>query len=321
MCWRTGSRPAALPGLPFDHERVIDSTDALALQEVPDNLVVVGGGYIGLELSTVFAKLGAEVTIVEALDQIGSGFDPDLMKPVTARLEQLGVRMLTDSKVRGLTGDGAELEVDGPGGTERVPASTVLVAVGRVPNSTDLQLEQAAIDLDADGRIPVDAQLRTASARIFAIGDLVPGPALAHKASEEGRVAAEVIAGLPSAFDQQVPAVAFTDPEVAQVGLTEREADDAGYTVAVGRARFRANGRARTLDVEHGLVKMVADADSQVLLGVGIAGPDASDLISEGVLAVEMAARVEDLVRTIHPHPTLSEAFVEAAYSLRRRLS
>lgn len=316
----TGSRPARLPDLPCDGVQILDSTSALALTHIPEDLVVVGGGYIGLELGTAYAKMGSTVTIVETLDRIGAGFDPDLMAPVEARLDELGVQVFTNALVQGRDPDGAAI-VEGPGGAKLVQASHILVSVGRVPNTDELQLERAGITLRTDGRIPVDSQMRTSSRRFFAIGDVVEGPALAHKASEQGRVAAEVIAGLPSGFDQHVPAVAFTDPEVAQVGLTEAQARDAGYDVAVGRSRFRANGRARTINQTDGLVKLVADKQSQMILGVGISGPDASDLISEGVLAVEMAARVDDLVRTIHPHPTLSESLVEAAYALLRRMN
>jgi dihydrolipoamide dehydrogenase len=307
----TGTEAATLPELPIDDDWVIDSTGALSLTAVPDTMIVVGGGYIGLELGTAYAKLGSRVTVVEALDRIGAGFDADLVRPVIEELEKLGVAVRTSTRVVGAGERTVRLE--SPDGATQLAADIVLVAVGRRPRSGELQLERAGIDTDDFGRIPVDERCRTASRRIFAIGDLTPGPALAHRAMEQGRVAAEVIAGLPSAFDQKVPAVAFTDPELAQVGMTESEATAAGYEVVVGRARFAAVGRAHTIDRTGGLVKLVADRASQAVLGVGIAGPDASELIGECVLAVETASRLQDLARCIHPHPTLSEALADAA--------
>jgi dihydrolipoamide dehydrogenase len=314
----TGSRPVVLGDLPIDGERVIDSSGALDLDEVPTTLAVVGGGYIGLELGTAYAKLGSDVTIVEALDGIGAGFDPELVRVVEARLAELGVTVLTKARATGLTADG--LAVETPDGAAVVAADKVLVAVGRVPNTEDLQLDNAAIELTADGRIVVDEQQRTSSRRIRAIGDLVPGPALAHKASAEGRVAAEAIAGLPSASDATVPLIAFTDPELAAVGSTEQQAKDAGYAVVVGKARFSASGRAMTLGSTEGLVKLVVDREDEVVLGVHVVGPDASDLISEGAVIVECALRLEDVIGTIHPHPTLGESLHEAAVAARRRL-
>ena len=314
----TGSRPIVLPGLPLDGERVVDSTGALAFEEVPDSLAVVGGGYIGLELGTAYAKMGSAVTIVEALDRIGAGFDPELVKVVADRLEELGVTVRTGAKALGYA-DGA-LTIATADGEEALTADRVLVAVGRVPNTAELQLDNAGIEPGPDGRIAVDERQRTSSRRIYAIGDLVAGPALAHKASAEGRVAAEVIAGLPSASDATVPLIAFTDPEMAAVGLTEEEAREAGHEVVVGRARFAASGRALTLGATAGFVKLVVDAEDEVLLGVHVVGPDASDLISEGAIAVECALRLDDLAGTIHPHPTLGESMHDAALAARRRL-
>jgi dihydrolipoamide dehydrogenase len=299
----TGSRPIALPELPFDGERVIDSTTALALEELPAKLAVVGGGYVGLELGTAFAKLGSQVVVIEALDRLLAGFDKELVAVVERRLAELGVRVLLQTPARS---DLPEIR----------DADRLLVAVGRRPNTDDLQLEDARLVPRPDGLLDVDEQRRTAAKEVYAIGDIVPGPALAHKAAEEGRVAAEVIAGMPSAFDQLVPLIAFTDPEVAAVGSTDAEVPGA----VVGRARFNVNGRALTLDEADGLVKVVADPDG-TLVGVHIAGPSASDLIGEAVLAVETAARVEDVARSIHPHPTLAEAMAEAAFAARRRLT
>jgi dihydrolipoamide dehydrogenase len=298
----TGSRPLELPMLPFDGERVLDSTDALALTELPARLAVVGGGYIGLELGTAFAKLGSDVVVIEALDHLLNGFDPELVAVVQRRLAELGVRVALSTP--------AAPDLD-----EVRDADRVLVAVGRRPNTDDLQLEDAGLALRADGLLDVDEQMRTSNPAILAIGDVVPGPALAHKAAAEGRVAAEVIAGLPSAFDQVVPLIAFTDPELASVGATEAEVPDA----VVGRARFAVSGRALTLDDADGLVKVVVDS-AGTIVGVHIAGPSASDLIGEGVLAVEMAAHVDDVTRSIHPHPTLAEALADAAFAARRRL-
>jgi dihydrolipoamide dehydrogenase len=259
------------------------------------------------------------VTIVEALDTILTGFDPDLVAVVRERLSHHGVGVLTGAAVDG--DDGSAVHVTTADGPLRLAADRVLVAVGRVPNTDDLQLADAGLRPGPDGRLAVDAQQRTAVPSIFAIGDITAGPALAHKAMEEGRVAAEVIGGLPSAFDQLVPLLAFTDPELGAVGLTEAEARaEEGRRVVVGRARFAANGRAVTLDEPAGLVKVVADAETEIVLGVHLAGPSASDLVAEAALAVETAARLEDLARTVHPHPTLAEALADAARAARRRL-
>ena len=312
----TGSRPVVIPGLEPDGGRVVDSTGALDLTEVPGRMVVVGGGYIGLELGTAYAKLGSHVTIVEALDALGGGFDPDLVKVVTARLGELGVDVLTGARALGLEDEGLRVQ---HGGTEVVlAADTVLVAVGRVPNTEELQLENAGITL-VEGRIPVDAHGRTSSRRIYAIGDLVPGPALAHKAATEGRIAAERVAGLDSVVDGHVPMIAFTDPEMASVGLTEAEAKEAGLAPIVGRARFAVSGRARTLGATEGMVKLVADS-AGTIVGVQIVGPEASDLISAAALAVENALHVADVIGTVHPHPTLGESLHEAAAAAGRRL-
>jgi dihydrolipoamide dehydrogenase len=306
----TGSRPRALPELPVDGERVLDATGALALERVPATLAVVGGGTVGVELGTAYAKLGAKVTIVEAADRPLSGFDPELVREVERTLARLGVAVRTKTRVAGLDGD--HLAVASPDGTERLPAERVLVAVGRRPNSDDLQLEEAGLAPAAGGHLQVDEQRRLAG-ELWAIGDLVAGPALAHKAMEEGRVAAEAIAGLPAGFDQAVPLIAFTDPELASVGLSEAAAKQAGAEVVVGRARFAASGRAAILGEPGGLVKVVADRAGGVVLGVQLAGPEATDLVGEASLAVENALRAEDVARTVHPHPTLAEALADAA--------
>ncbi|GAB6876730.1 dihydrolipoyl dehydrogenase [Thermaerobacter litoralis] len=323
----TGSRPVELPGFAFDGVRILDSTDVLSLDHLPLRLVVIGGGYIGLELGTALAKLGSEVTVLELADQLLPGTDPELVQVVARRLRQLGVKVHTGVRVLRWEeepgGEGVRVvyrpeprgEGAGSSGDEQaVAADAVLVSVGRRPNTDGLGLELAGVELDERGRVKVDGQLRTSQRHIFAIGDIVPGPMLAHKASREGIVAAEVIAGLPAAADYvAVPAPIFTDPEIATVGLTEEQARQQGYEPVVGRFPYTANGRALTLGERDGFVKLVADRESKVVLGAGIVGPEASDLIAELALAIEMGATLEDLALTIHAHPTLSEAVMEAA--------
>jgi dihydrolipoamide dehydrogenase len=314
----TGSRPADLRGLAVDQVRVLDSTGALALDEVPAELVVIGGGYIGIELGTAYARLGSRVTIIEVADRILGEFDDDGVAVVRARLEELGVVVRTGTTVIG--DDGLALAVDAGSGTEQIKATHVLVAVGRRPNTDDLQLEDAGLSTGPGGRIAVDEQRRTAVPTIYAIGDVTDGPALAHKASAEGLVAAEAMCGEPSAFDQLVPLIAFCEPELAAVGVTERSARAEGRQVVIGKASFGVNGRALTIEQATGQLKLVVDPREGFLIGAQIAGPSASELIAELTLAVENALRVDDLLGTIHPHPTLGEAIVEAARSARRRL-
>jgi len=313
----TGSRPVELPGFAFDGERVLDSSDALALDELPARLVVIGGGYIGLELGTAFAKLGSEVTVLELTEQLLPGTDPELVQVVARRLRQLGVKVHTRARALGWeeAPDGAvTVRFEQDGREQAVTADRILVSVGRRPNTDGIGLELAGVEVDEGGRVQVDERLRTRQPHIYAIGDIAPGPMLAHKASKEGIVAAEVIAGLPAAADYvAVPAPIFTDPEIATVGLTEEQAREQGYDPVVGRFPYAANGRALTLGERDGFVKIVADRESRVVLGVGIVGPEASDLIAEAALAIEMGATVEDLALTIHAHPTLSEAVMEAA--------
>ncbi len=314
----TGSRPAELAVLPVDQVRILDSTGALALAGVPDDLVVVGGGYIGIELGTAFAGLGSRVTIVEAADRILGEFDDDGVGVVRRRLDELGVVVRTATTVA--ADEGTAIVVENAAGKERIPASHVLVAVGRRPNTDDLQLEEAGLTVAADGRIVVDDQRRTAVPTIFAIGDVTAGPALAHKAYAEGRVAAEAMCGLPAAFDQLVPLIAFCDPELAAVGVTEGDARAAGRSIVVGKANFGVNGRALTMEQPDGLVKLIVDPHGGFVVGALIAGPSASELIAELTIAVECALRLEDLVGAIHPHPTLGEAIVHAARAALRRL-
>jgi dihydrolipoamide dehydrogenase len=313
----TGSRPIHLPGIEIDGERIMTSREALRLRSIPERLLVIGGGYIGLELGSVYARLGSRVAVVELTEQLLPGVDRDLVQVVQQALRKRGVEIHLRTKVTGLQRQGQHVtaglaQESGP--TSALEADHVLVAVGRRPNTDELGLEQTRVKLDARGFIQVDAQRRTADARIYAVGDVTGEPMLAHKAAREGKVAAEVIAGEPAAFDNlTVPAVVFTDPELALCGLSEQQASAAGYTVKVGKFPFRALGRALTLNATDGFVKVIADAERRVVLGVRMVGSNVSDLISEAVLAIEMGAQLEDLAASIHPHPTLSEALAEAA--------
>lgn len=312
----TGSRPARLPGLP-DSPRIIDSTRALELEDVPGRLLVVGGGYIGLELGTVYAALGSKVTVVEMMPGLLPGADRDLVAVVARRIEQIAERVLLSTKVVGVEETPTGLDVtfepaDGRRHTDRF--DTVLVAVGRKPNSEIPGLERTAVRVDARGFIEVDAQRRTHEPTIYAIGDVAGEPMLAHKASHEGRVAAEAVAGRKVAFEPRaIPAVVFTDPELAWCGLTETQARERGIRVEVARFPWAASGRALTLDRPDGLTKLVIDPESGRVLGMGVVGAGAGELIAEGVLAVEMAALASDVALSIHPHPTLSETVMEAA--------
>jgi len=312
----TGSRPMALPGLDLPSARIWDSAAALALPSVPSRLLVVGGGYIGLELGTVYAALGSEVTVVELTDGLLPGVDRDLVAPLTRRLTGLFKQIHLRTRVTAAreTAGGAVVELAGEGVPARLEVEQVLVAVGRRPNTADLGLEHAGVRPDPRGFIPVDARRRTASARVYAIGDVAGEPMLAHKAIAEGLVAAEAIAGRPAAFDPQaIPAVVFTDPEVAWSGLTEAEATARGIAVRTVKMPWSASGRAMAMGRPDGLTKLTFEAETGRLLGVGLVGPHAGELIAEGTLAVEMGALAEDLAGTIHAHPTLSETFGEAA--------
>lgn len=310
----SGSRVIELPmtkGLD-----VWSSTEALELRSIPKRMLVIGGGYIGLELGLVYAGLGSRVTCVELLPQLLTGADPDLTKVVHKRCEQRFEEILLETKVVDVKkkGGGFSVTVEQQGSKKKLDFDQVLVAVGRKPNTENIGLENTKVQLDQRGLVEVDEQNRTADPSIFAIGDITSGPALAHKASREGKVAAEVIAGKSSAFDNvAIPAIVFTDPEVAWVGLTESEARATDRNIEVGKFPLAALGRARTIDQTDGLAKVIADADSGLVLGVGLVGPHASELIAEAALALEMGATLEDITATIHPHPTLSEAIAEAA--------
>jgi dihydrolipoamide dehydrogenase len=313
----TGSRAATLPGFPDDASRVLDSTSALELADVPGRLLVVGGGYIGLELGSVYAALGSEVTVVETLPGLLPGVDKDLVRPLARKLDGVFESILLETQVAEtkLNENGIEVRLEGKSieKPERL-FDKVLVSVGRRPSSEGLGLENTNVVVDEQGFIRVDEQLRTAEASIFAIGDVVGQPMLAHKASHEGRTAVEAIAGGKVAFrPAAIPGVVFTDPEIAWCGLTEDDAKREGRTVSVVRFPWAASGRAMTLGRDDGLTKLIIDPATERILGVGIVGPGAGELIAEGVLAVEMAALATDLKLTIHPHPTLSETLMEAA--------
>ena len=314
----TGSRPIEIPGFKFDEKDILSSTGALALDHAPKRVVVIGGGYIGLEISSYLRKFGTEVTVVEAQNSLLAGVvDPECAQVVTKKLEKSGVKILYGAKAKSQkkTGKEYEVTVEINGKNETLKADKILVTVGRKPNSDQANLKAAGIQIDERGFIKVNAQRRTNIEHIFAIGDICGQPMLAHKASHEGVLVAEVIKGQNRAYDvKTVPAVVFTDPEIASAGMTEAEAKAKGYTdLKVGKFPFAANGRAVSMQETDGFVKMIADAKTNILLGVHIVGPEASNLISEAALAVEMGARIEDLALTIHPHPTLGETMMEAA--------
>lgn len=292
------------------------SAEALTLPHVPERLLVVGGGYIGLEMGLVYAGLGSRVEVVEFFPRLLAGADQDLVQVMVKSVSRRFEALRTDSTVVSVerTSAGFAVTVLQEGKTRRDEYDQVLAAVGRRPNTQDLGLESIGLEVDKQGHIPVDESCRTQRPHIFAIGDAAPGPMLAHKASREGKVVAEVLAGQPSAFDNRaIPAVVFTDPELAWTGLTEAEATSQGRPIRVGRFPLSALGRARTMGRTDGLVKVIAEPESGLVLGVGMVGPHASELIAEGTLAVEMGATLEDLMVTIHPHPTISEAIMEAA--------
>jgi dihydrolipoamide dehydrogenase len=312
----TGSRPFEIPGFKTDQRRILDSTGALALDHVPARMVVIGGGYIGLELGMVYAKLGTKVTVVEALPSILASMDKDCVAVVARKLKKMGVEVLTDTKAKSWEdkGDRAVLTVDKAGQLSTLDADVILVSVGRRPNSDTAGLADAGIALGKGGFVIADEQLRTNIAGVYAIGDLIGGMMLAHKATKEGEVVAEVIAGHKAAMDvRTIPAVVFTDPEIASAGMLEDEAKAAGHTIKVGKFPFAALGRALSVNDTEGFAKVIMDAKTEEILGVHIVGNGASDLISEAALAIEMGAVAQDLNLTVHPHPTLSEAVREAA--------
>jgi dihydrolipoyl dehydrogenase len=315
----TGSLPTKIPAFDIGSPRVLDSTSALAIESIPKTLLVVGGGYIGLELGSVYAALGSKVTVVELTPSLLPGVDPDLVQPLFARLKTQFANIFLNTKVAKIadakTGIQVTLEGDVP--DKQAVFEKVLVAVGRKPNSAGFGSDKIGVALDAKGFVQVNEQRRTSLPHIFAIGDVAGEPMLAHKAAHEGKLAAQVIAGENLIWEPRaIPAVVFTDPEIAWCGLTETEAKKAKREVKVGKFRWGASGRAATLGRTDGLSKIIVDPKNDTILGVGLVGSGAGELISEGVVAVEMGATAKDLALCIHPHPTLTETISEAAETL-----
>ncbi|MFT5259354.1 MAG: dihydrolipoamide dehydrogenase [Saprospiraceae bacterium] len=306
----TGSASVKIPNFPHDDPRLIDSTGALLLDDIPKKLLIVGGGIIGLEMATVYHSLGSEISIVEMMDGLISGADPDLVRPLQRRISKQYENIWLNTKVTSITAQktGLKVSFEGKKAPETAVFDKVLVAVGRSPNGQTIDATKAGVNVTERGFIEVDDQQRTNQNHIFAIGDVVGQPMLAHKAVHEAKVAAEVIAGLPSGFDgRQIPSVAYTDPEVAWVGLTETEAKEKGYEVGIGKFPWAASGRSLSLNRNEGVTKILFDKQTDKIVGCGIVGPNAGDLIAEATLAIEMGADAQDLGLTIHPHPTLSE--------------
>jgi dihydrolipoamide dehydrogenase len=312
----TGSRPIELKAFPFGG-RILSSTEALDLNEIPESLIVIGGGYIGIELGQAYAKLGAKVTVLEGSDSVLPGFEKEMSSLVGRSLNKAGVEVFTEAMAQGAEQTDKDVTVTFTvkGEEKKVTAQYVLVTVGRRPNTDgDLSLELAGVELSERGLIKVDEQCQTNVPHIYAIGDITAGLALAHKATYEGKVAAEAIAGEPSVIDYKcIPAVVFSDPEIASVGLNETEAKAKGINVMIGKFPYGVNGRALTMNATDGFVKLVGDKDSGLLLGAQIVGAEASNLIAEMGLAIELGATVEDVALTIHAHPTLGEITMDAA--------
>lgn len=316
----TGSRPTVIPSLSINSPRLLDSTGALELKSVPKRMLIIGGGYIGLEMGTVYAALGSEITVVEMMAGILPGADRDLVRILQKSLESKFKLILTETKVVRLeeVKDGIRVTLEGKNITEPPQVfDAVLMTIGRRPNSENLGLEHTRVNVNPRGFIEIDGQRRTAEPHIFAIGDVAGEPMLAHKASHEGHVAVEAIAGEKTVFEPAaIPAVVFTDPELAWAGLTEQEANDKGIAVEIMRFPWAASGRALTMDRTDGLTKLLIEPETRRILGIGLVGAGAGELVSEGTLAIEMAATAEDLKLTIHPHPTLTETIMESAEML-----
>lgn len=312
----TGSRPIELKAFPFSG-RIVSSTGALSLPEIPKSLVVIGGGYIGIELGQMYSKFGTKVTVIEGSDAILPGFDKDMSSIVAKKLKSTNVDIITGAQAKGAEQTDKDVTVTYTVGDkeEKVTADYLLVTVGRRPNTDgELGLDLINVKMSDRGLVEVDEQCRTNIPHIYAIGDIIAGPALAHKAMYEGRIAAEAISGLTSIIDYKcVPAVCFSDPECASVGYSEKEAKDKGHNVKVGKFPFAINGRAMSLNANEGFVKLVSDADSGLVLGAQIIGLEASNMIAELALAIEMGATLEDIALTIHAHPTLGEIVLDAA--------
>lgn len=311
----TGSRPIEIPAFKFS-KRVLNSTGALALEEVPEKLVVIGGGYIGTELGNAFANFGTKVTILEGGDEILPNFEKQMSSIVKRNLKKKGVEIFTNALAKGVEEkeDGVVVTYEVKGEEKTIEADYVLVTVGRRPNTDELGIEQVGIELTEKGLIKIDKQCRTNVPNIYAIGDIVPGPQLAHKASYEGKIAAAAIAGQPDEIDYlAIPAVVFSDPELATVGYTEQQAKDEGIEIVAAKFPFAANGRALSLDSTDGFLKLITRKEDGLVIGAQIAGPGASDMIAELGLAIEAGVTAEDIAMTIHAHPTLGEITMEAA--------
>ena len=313
----TGSVPTVIPSLSIDSPRIMDSTDALELEEVPDRLLVIGGGIIGMELGSVYAALGSKVTVVELLPSLLPGADKDLVNVFQKSIENKFEKILLKTKVTKLADTGKSIKVNLEGedlDENELEFDKVLVAIGRSPVTKGLGIENTRIVLSDKGFVKTNEKCQTDDPKIYAIGDICEGPMLAHKASAEGKVAVEAIAGHKVAFEPAaIPGVVYTDPEVAWAGLTEIEAKEKGINISVARFPWAASGRARTMDRTDGLTKIIFDPETERILGVGIVGTGAGELIAEGTLAIEMAALAKDVALTIHAHPTLSETFMESA--------
>ena len=311
-----GSQSMKLPGLPWDDPRLFDSTGALELEDIPERLLVIGGGIIGLEIASVYQALGSAVTVVELTSQLMPGTDKDLVRPLQKRIQSRYEAIYLDTKVTRVTAgpDSLRAEFEGKNAPEPIEFDRVLVSVGRVPNGLSIGAEAAGVEVTERGFIPVDRQMRTNVSHIFAIGDIVGEPMLAHKATHEAKVAAEVCAGEKSAFEARViPSVAYTDPEVAWAGVTETEARSQRLDYGVGKFPWAASGRALGIGRPEGLTKLLFDKTTNRVIGAGIVGPHAGDLIAECALAIEMGCEAADIGLTIHPHPTLSESIAMSA--------
>ncbi len=318
----TGSEPIELPFAKFDEDRIVSSTGALSFAEVPKKLIVIGGGVIGLELGSVWQRLGSEVTVIEGAVSILNGMDPDIKKEATRLFKKQGLNLMVDAKVEDISKDkkGVKVKVVGKKGSEELSADRVLVCVGRRPYTKGLGLEKIGVALDPKGRVPVDSHYRSQLPHIFAIGDVIEGPMLAHKSEEEGVAVAEIIAGRAGHVNYRaIPNVIYTWPEIASVGLGEDELKAQGIEVNIGKFPFAANGRAKAAGERDGFIKILADKKTDKLLGFHAIGPNASELIAEAVIAFEFDGSAEDLARSVHAHPTLAEAIKEAAMDVDKR--
>ncbi len=308
----TGSQSTKIPGWPYDDERLLDSTSALALKDIPERLLIIGGGIIGLEMGTVYDALGSKITVVELTPELVPGCDRDLVNPLKKRITKRFENIYLNTKVTNIESStkGLVVSFEGDNAPDNDTFDRVLLAVGRAPNGKKLSAEQAGVHVDERGFIPVDSQQRTNVPHIFAIGDVVGQPMLAHKATHEGKTAAEVIAGMKSFFDAKtIPSVAYTDPEIAWCGLTETQAKSQGIAYEKGAFPWAASGRALSIARSEGLTKVLIDPETHRILGAGMVGPNAGELLAEAVLAIEMGADIEDVALSVHPHPTLSETF------------